>query len=274
MDVPTVLKPFCAFLCLFFSALAVADDAADIQHFAFANYLGSGIYSSTGDSAAVANIPLSFTIEETDDSELLLRMPLSLGFFNYQWDDLPEGDLPDNVGTLTLTPGIEYHWQASEKLAMEAYLDIGFGHNFADSTNVGILSAGVSALYQFGSEAYRPLWVSRFYSAGYRSMAGDASERYSALTTGVDSGLGLGFSALDVWMEPRLFGALHWVFGRGELADELVGALMDDSTFELGLSLAFDKPVGIAPVTVERVGLSYSLLGSEGVWRLFFSQPL
>ncbi|WP_372870634.1 hypothetical protein [Shewanella sp.] len=268
------MKQTLSFLCLFISVLVQAEDTADIQHFAFANYLGSGIYSSTGDSAAVINVPLSFTIEKSDDSELLLRMPLSLGFFNYQWDDLPEGELPDNVGTLTLTPGIEYHWQATDKLAMEAYLDIGFGHNFADSTNVGILSAGVSALYGFGSEDYRPLWVTRFYSAGYRSMAGDAQERYSALTSGVDSGLGLGFSALDVWMEPRFFGALHWVFGRGELADELVGALMDDSTLELGLSLAFDKPLGIKPITIERVGLSYSLLGSEGVWRLFFSQPL
>ncbi|MBT1443146.1 hypothetical protein KJI95_01200 [Shewanella sp. JM162201] len=265
-------KLFFSLLCL---PLAVAAaEPPEVNHYAFANYLGSGIYSSAGDTAAVANVPLSFDIEATNNGMLMLRVPLSVGFFNYRWQDLPDGEFPDAIGTVTLTPGVEYHWQATEKLAMEAYFDIGFGHNFSDSSNVGILSAGISTLYAFGAPEYSPLWVSRFYSAGYRSIQRGADDSYSALTTGVDSGVGLGFYALDRFMEPRLFMALHWYFGRGELADEPVGALMQGSTVEAGMSLAFDRPMGIEPATIDRLGVSYSRVAGEGVWRLFFSLPL
>lgn len=274
MDALIALKPARIFAILLLSSPCVAQQASDVSHYAFANYLGSGIYSSAGDSAAVVNIPLSFDIESSSEHSLLLRMPLSLGFFNYNWDELPEGDFPDAVGTVTVTPGIEYHWRASPNLKMETYLDIGFGHNFSDNSNVGILSAGISTLYSFGSETYQPLWVSRFYSAGYRSIQSGSEEHYSALTSGVESGLGWGFSAWERQMEPRLFVAMHWYFGRGELADEFVGALFGESTLELGFSLVFDKPLEFEVVSIERVGFSYSKAGGEDLWRVFFSHPL
>ncbi|MGI2259065.1 hypothetical protein [Shewanella sp. GXUN23E] len=243
-------------------------------HYAFANYLGSGIYGSTGNTAAVVNIPISIDLRKDDDSELMLRLPLSVGFFNYRWDQLPDFEFPDAVGTFTLTPGIEYHWQATPNLKMQAYGDLGFGRNFGDNSNVGIISLGISTLYQFGPASLSPLWVTRFYSAGYRDLDSQRGDSYSSLRTGVDSGLGLGFEAWDRHMEPRVFAAMHWFFNRGQLADELVGALMHDSTLEVGISLAFDRPIGIAPATIDRLGMSYSRIEGENVWRLFFSLPI
>ena len=244
------------------------------MHYAFANYLGSGIYGSTGNTAAVVNIPLSFDLNQDNASSLKLRLPVSVGFANYQWDQIPELELPDTVGTMTITPGIEYHWQASDALKMEAYGDLGYGHNFGDHTNVGIISLGISTLYSFGSQALSPVWVTRFYSAGYRDLESDRGDSYSALRTGVDMGMGLGFHGWDRYIDPRVFVAMHWFFNRGQLADELVGALMHDSTLETGVSLAFDRPIGIAPITVDRLGLSYSRVEGENVWRLFFSLPI
>lgn len=54
----------------------------DYSHYAFANYLGSGIYRTSGQNATVVNIPISFDLERTETESLVLRTPLSLGFFN------------------------------------------------------------------------------------------------------------------------------------------------------------------------------------------------
>ncbi|MCL1036176.1 hypothetical protein L2750_03265 [Shewanella submarina] len=255
-------------------SLVVANEQPQSVHYAFANYLGSGIYGSTGNTAAVVNIPLSFDLSQDDTSKLMLRLPFSVGFANYQWDQIPDLELPDTVGSMTLTPGIEYHWQATEQLKMEAYGDLGYGHNFGDHTNVGIISLGVSTLYSFGPAELSPLWVSRFYSAGYRDLESGKGDSYSALRTGVDMGLGLSFQAWDRQVDPRVFAAMHWFFNRGQLADDLAGALMHDTTLETGISLAFDRPVGIDPITLDRVGVSYSRVEGEDVWRLFFSLPI
>lgn len=272
------LTSACACTLLMASGLmlrpAFANDQPQSVHYAFANYLGSGIYGSSGNTSAVVNIPLRFDLKQDADSKLMLRLPVSVGFFNYSWDQLPDFDLPDTVGTMTITPGIEYHWQATPQLKMEAYGDLGFGHNFGDHTNVGIISAGISTLYSFGSQQYTPLWVTRFYSAGYRDLDSDRGDSYSALRTGVDMGMGLGFEAWNRHVDPRVFAAMHWFFNRGQLADELVGALMHDTTIEVGASLAFDRPIGIEPFTVDRLGVSYSRVEGDNVWRLFFSLPL
>ncbi|WP_165399048.1 hypothetical protein [Shewanella maritima] len=63
----------------------------DASHYAFANYLGSGLYRTSGQNAAVANVPLKFTLDEADDHLVKLRLPISLGFFDYSFDDLPVG---------------------------------------------------------------------------------------------------------------------------------------------------------------------------------------
>ena len=63
-------------------ALPVAAET-DYTHYAFANYLGSGIYRTSGQDATVANIPISFDLQRSDTESLVLKTPISLGFFNF-----------------------------------------------------------------------------------------------------------------------------------------------------------------------------------------------
>ncbi|WP_282109778.1 hypothetical protein [Shewanella algicola] len=261
---------------------AVAEEITsepDASHYAFANYLGSGIYRTSGQSAAVVNIPLGFDLEESDEHLLKLRLTASLGFFDYSFNDLPGGSFPKSVGTLTLTPGIEYHWLVDDQLTLESYFDLGYGHNFSTHSHVGIYSTGLSSLYRFGSSEYSPVWVNRLYYAGYKSNQNDNTEGYSVLKTGIDFALNYDWQWDDIRVEPRMFVAGHWYFNQLKFVTPVGKNVLTSYTYEIGSTLAFSKPInfstiGLDSIEMDHIGLSYQMGGGLKVWRLIFEFPL
>jgi len=251
----------------------------DASHYAFANYLGSGVYRTSGQTAAVANIPMGFELDSSDDYLLKLRFTASLGFFNYSFNDLPQGSFPQSVGTITLTPGLEYHWLVDDKLTLESYVDLGYGHNFSTDSHVGIFSSGLSAIYKVDAPLFTPVWVNRVYYAGYQSNQNKSTEGYSVFKTGVDFGVNYDWQWQDIRVEPRFFIAGHWYFDKLKFVTPLGNDVLTSYTYEVGASLAFSKPItfsaiGLDSVKIEHFGFSYQVGGGLKVWRLIFAFPL
>lgn len=269
-----VLKSFVGLALLLISASAFAEE--DFTHYAFANYLGSGIYKTSGQNATVVNIPISFDIQKNDTESLVLRTPISLGFFNFKWSDLPEGDLPDNVGTMTITPGIEYRVKTAEDHEFQTYIDLGYGNNFTSGTNVAIYSAGVSSLLDLELRQSDPVWVNRLFFAGYASFDGKQSETYSALQSGIDIGTNIHWrwDWLGVEVEPRVFAVGHWYFDKLRFATPLGEDVLVSNSLEVGATLAFSKPILWEWMGVDRLGLSVRAGDGVQVWRLIFEFPI
>ena len=40
-----------------------------------------------------------------------------VGFFNFSFDNIPDLELPDKVGTFTFTPGIQFNYQYTDNLS-------------------------------------------------------------------------------------------------------------------------------------------------------------
>ncbi|MBR9726991.1 hypothetical protein ACFOD0_08870 [Shewanella intestini] len=251
----------------------------DASHYAFANYLGSGVYRTAGQKAAVANIPISMLIDEDDDHQMKLRLPVSLGFFNYSFTDLPEGEFPDTVGTLTITPGLEYHWFYNDKLTLESYLDLGYGHNFTNSSNIGIVSVGTGAIYRIDNPKYTPILSNKLFWAGYRSSVNHNSDSFAVFQSGVDFGLGYHWQWQNVEVEPRLFVSGRWYFDQLTFINPEGEDVLTNHSYEVGASLAFSKPVGWEVfgwdgLKLDRFGISYQNGGGLEVWRLIFDIPI
>jgi hypothetical protein len=273
-------------MALQYSILSIAQDipetpisSPDASHYAFANYLGSGVYRTSGQSAAVANIPISVVIDQAEDHLVKLRLPISLGFFDYSFNDLPGGQLPKSVGTITFTPGVEYHWFVDEQLTIESYLDMGYGYNFSNESNVGIMSFGISSVYQIDMPTYSPTWINRLYSAGYRSSLNDSAESYSVLQSGLDFGLGTSWLWDDIEVEPRLFFAGRWFFDKLTFVNPVGADVVTNHTYEVGATWKFSKPIGYDVfgwdgLKIDRLGMSYQVGGGLQVWRLIFEFPL
>ena len=265
---------YLALLLPLFSLPAMAETEVEYSHYAFANYLGSGIYRTSGQNATVANIPISFDLKRSEDESLVLNTPVSMGFFNFTWSDLPEGDFPSNVGTLTITPGIEYRVKTSETHEFQTYADLGFGTNFTNSNDVLIYSAGMSSLLDFELGNTSPVWVNRLFFAGYSTLNDNSSETYSSVQSGVDIGTNLYFQMKGIEIEPRFFVAGYWYFDRLKFTTPFEEDVLVSNSYEVGMTFAFSKPVGWDLINIERFGLSYRKGDGIEVWRLIFEFPI
>lgn len=74
-------------------------------NYAFAAYMGSGLYSASDQSLFVLNIPTTWDIPNHPD--VRFRLTFSAGFFNYGSEEILDLNVPEEMGTLTVIPGIE-----------------------------------------------------------------------------------------------------------------------------------------------------------------------
>lgn len=242
--------------------------------YAFGSYLGTGVYRAAQQNATVVSIPLNFDLLQDDSSQTWLRLPLSFGFFDYLAEDITEGELPSSVGTMTITPGAEHHWQATINTRMEAYLDMGFGTNFKSNTNVAILASGVSTLYDFSLGGEESVWVSRLRFAGYSERAFALTDQFAVLQTGIDIGLSPRWQWWNIQLQPRLFAVGYWYFNKLDFSQDAEDELIVSGSYEFGSMFAFSKPLGREQIGIDRIGISYRTGDGLNIWRLLFNFPI
>lgn len=266
-------------LALFFTLGTKAEEIEPV-HYAYANYLGSGIYRTTGQNASLVSMPFSYELGREEKSSYGLRLPVSVGFFDFELADLPELELPDEVGTITFTPGLAYKYQLSQNWRLESYADLGYARNLTTNRGVTVHSAGVSALYHFNFKGYDSMWANRLYYAMYNGNGYDADDSYAALQTGIDTGLPVQYQIFGYHFQPRIFSTVIWYFSevnflmpRAQAFDEEKNVTLSNS-IEAGFTLHFTKTIGYSWLGIERVGLSYRYGKSFSAFRLLFSFPI
>ena len=260
-------------------------EETEAVHFAYANYLGSGIYKTTGQNATLMSLPFSYELGYEDKTSYELRLPISVGFFDFDFGDF-EFDLPDEVGTVTFTPGIAFNYQYDKNWVIESYVDVGYGRNLTTSKGVSILSGGVSGLYHFDYKNYDSIWSNRIYFARYDGNGYDAQDSYAAVQIGLDAGLPVKYQVLGYKFQPRLFATAFWYFSEvnfltlnirnvdGVSSSEDPKNVTLSNSFEAGFTLKFDKKIGYSWAGIERLGLSYRFSENFSAFRLLFSFPI
>jgi hypothetical protein len=265
-------------LALFIDSVR-ADDTEPV-HYAYANYLGSGIYRTTGQNASLVSLPFSYSLGNSKKISYELRLPVSVGFFDFDLADLPSLDLPDGIGTVTFTPGLAINYQASEEWLLETYIDLGYGRNLTQQRGVTIHSSGVSALYHFNLKDYDSIWATRLYYALYNGNGYNAKDSYAALQTGIDLGLPRQYQLFGYNFQPRFFATAFWYFSEVDFLKPLTKELSQakhvtlSNSIEYGFTLKFAKKIGFSWAGIDRVGLSYRHSKNLSAFRLLFSVPI
>lgn len=261
-------------------SFAAKSDAFEPVHYAYANYLGSGVYSTTEQKATMISLPFSYEIASEERIDYGLRLPLSLGFFDFEFADIPELDFPDKIGTITFTPGIALSYQYNKDLVIESYIDYGYAKNLTTHRGVSVHSAGISSLYSFDVNGYDNVWVNRLYYAGYSGNGYDVENSYAAIHMGLDTGLPAHYTLFGYRYQPRLFAAAFWYFNEVDFFNQEISSLMNNdnitlsNSFELGATIQFDKTIGYSWAGIERLGISYRFSENFSAFRLLFSFPI
>jgi hypothetical protein len=254
---------------------STSNNDKDPANYAFANYLGTGIYSTSSQDVTIINVSMTYQPKKQGKYIYRFRLPVSLGFYDFDFnEDEIDENVPDGVDTFTFVPGIEVDFPISDQLTLVPYIDLGWSKNFENNNDVLIYSTGLSSIYAFKAFGEDHLWINRLIWAGYRTED-SVTDSFASLQTGLDWTTPLRWGTRGSGTFTSVYGLSHWYFK--EVDFRRPDDASDDSltiSYELGLSFGFDRGLDFSLFTLNRVALGYRWSDDLKLWRLSFNLPI
>jgi len=247
----------------------------ELVNWYYAATFGTGVYTAGDRTVAVLQLPLSYTLREPEEDRWGLRitLPVSVGFYDYQFDDILDEGLPNAFSTLSFVPGLEMEKQITARWRLKPYISGGAGWELDGAGYAWIYDVGLRSRFLIGEDQGVELaLVNRLAVAGYDAHDG-SRQPLGYLAIGLDIVVP---TPAEVLGRPVIFGitpAYYYYFRRIHYAE------LDDpdnsigEEFELALSVLTRRPFSIAGIEVDRIGIAVST--GEGItgYRLFTSLP-
>src|SRR5215831_15139845 len=166
--------------------------SADTQlaNFAFASEIGSGVYEISGSTITVYTFQPGYILRNAEPNGgrpgIRLIFPFTVGFFNFDTNDLLHLELPSSIGTLSLEPGVELDYWITD--AWDVYPYVKAGGTFASSTaiNAVIYGAGVRSDYRYEALGGWGLWRAELNYAGVHYHGDLPNESFTRLRNGAE----------------------------------------------------------------------------------------
>jgi hypothetical protein len=261
---------------------ATAQDTSSV-HWAYASLLGTGWYQLSGERQVfVIRVPPSWQYREADlagdglaRAGIRLQVPLTLGLHRLEEiDDLLD---PDNIGTLSFTPGVEIEYPVDERWRLLAYGHLGWGSDFSGDQSAWIYDLGLRSRYALQHNKLDWGLLGEVFWAGYSPDNGELSTLGGYM-------VGADFSYPLAW---QWRGAaplrLNWDISYRRFMDDLsfvnraaVQTFSIQDEWDLGVALAPRQGrIKLGWFSVEQAGLSWRR-SSDGDFRaitLNFSGP-
>lgn len=192
--IQTVPSLLIVFITLFFLAVKTAHSAEDdgafgLTNFAFASYLGTGFYTTTGQNVFVLQMPFKHVIKETSDTEAgwVLNLPVTVGFINFDKLDIENlPNLKNDATTITFLPGLEYQYPVTPDWTLAPFADYGFARDLNHTNNVLITGIGIKSHADFHHGENIFTLGNRFLYARERSAESSNDSSYSLIETGLN----------------------------------------------------------------------------------------
>jgi hypothetical protein len=185
-------------ICLLSMDLPAADTFSDdtseveLTNFAFANYLGSGLYSSGNQKLFIFRVPLSTDLTEVTKEKggLRLNYPIALGAGVIDADrDFPEiGEVLDlnNFVTLSVVPGLEYVLPVTDIWSLLPFIDLGIAQDFVNETTVGVGGIGAKSFVSLEFDHSRLIIANRLLYAEQENLDSGFNTHFTSFESGLE----------------------------------------------------------------------------------------
>ena len=254
----------CLLFC--FAESRAQDSTASSVPWAYGAYFGTGWYQIEGDrDIYVIRYTPRWEIREADFGEdgtrtigIELRFPITFGLDNFSYDDLIGSADPDNLNSLSFTPGIDITIPVTAKWLLRPYAAVGWGGAFDSSESVLTYWAGIKSRYSFQHGKLDWALLNSVTYVGHTPSVGP-SDDFWPLMVGLEFDYPLGQRKLG---GEQVF--LSWHGRYTTFEDDLSDVLDDGSVapisdqWEFGMS--FRKAEGrikILFLNFDRLGLAY-----------------
>jgi hypothetical protein len=236
---------------------------------------GTGVYKAGDRVVSVLQIPFGQQLKPLTEDEwgLKLVVPVSFGFYDFQFKALAGGQTPKNVGTMSIFPGIEAEIPVTSNWRVKPYTNVGWGEDLTGAGGALIYAGGVKSL------VWMPIGKNSQLSLGNQlTLAGFSPEGAANQTMGVFvAGLNLETpTEVKVLDRPVIVGAhliYYYYFKRLRFPTDNDVQNKLEEQHEIALSLSVKKAIDFSLFDLDRIGLGFRSGGGVQGISLFFSLP-
>jgi hypothetical protein len=253
---------------------ALSRSEQTIANFSFASQLGSGIYSVNGRTIQIYRLPLSWDYRQPGRSQTGVRllMPLTLGFYDFNLEDVLQTQLPRSIDTLSFIPGVELSRVVHRDWLASAFFQAGIAKERTSTADAYTYAAGVGADRRFDLAPFQlHLHSQLLYAAAlFKDRPDDSMLRWS---NGLEARAGFHRNVRGVPLDYGLYALNEWYLRRPDPPLATLGTPITAVQWELGVTVGAARPVHLWKIPLPRLGIGYRFGDSLSVVRIVFGAP-
>jgi len=254
---------------------AAEDDSGSfgLTSFAFASYLGTGFYTTSGQNVFVLQAPFEHVIKEKTNTEAgwVLKLPITIGFINFDKLDIEELPELSDVGTITFLPGLEFQYPVTSNWTLIPFADYGFARELNTTSNVLITGVGIKSYFNAHFDKAMFTLGNRFLYAREQSKSASNAHDYSLIETGLNYRVTSDYSFTGEHLYTNLYYINFYYPNNLVFFEQTDNPIRVGVEHEIGITLSnipdflfFEKP---------QIGIGVRLGNNVKVYRLVFGTP-
>jgi hypothetical protein len=250
----------------------LSGDEQNVVNFAFATQLGSGVYSVSDRTLQIYRLPFSHTLKSTDDSGfgVVLTLPVTFGFYDFELQDVANGDIPTDVDAVSFVPGLTLLFEVRPDWQLAPYLEAGLSRARDVDADSIVYSGGLVSLYEFDGQGFDWQLRNDLTFAGVDMRGPEASDRFSLFQTVVTArrpftrapGVDFLLYALNDYYVDQPNGPVDSAEHRGHALQ-----------YEIGITFGTTETRRIWRMPLPRLGIGYRFGSDLDVFRIVIGTP-
>ena len=222
----------------------------------------------------IYRLPLAWDYRQASDTRtgITLLMPLTLGFYDFNLEDVLQTQLPRSIDTLSFVPGVEFSRLVHQDWRASAFVQAGIAKERTSTADAFTYAAGAGADRRWRRAPFELRYHSQllYAAALFKDRADDSMLR---LTNGIEARAGLKHSLGGEELDYGLYGMNEWYLRRPDPPLGAQGPPITAVQWELGVTLGTVRPVRIWKIPLPRIGIGYRRGDSLSVLRIVFGAP-
>lgn len=249
-------------------------------NYGFASELGTGVYEINGSTIQVYGFTPGYRLRDAQPDGgrpgIRLIFPVTVGFFDFQLQDLAHLEVPRHIGALSLEPGVELDWWLHENWHVYPYLKGGASFASSEEANAYIWAIGARSDYRFSVLDGPDLWRADLthaqvhYPAPLADGTTQANDSFTRLRNGVELRRSFG-AAAGRRFELGVYGVSDIYFDAPHGPQSGISA--KTLQFEGGLMFGANPMYQVWGIPLPRLGIGYRSAGVLSGWRLVLGDP-
>lgn len=261
-------------LCVFIAGKPAAAVLEDVNY-GFATYLGSGIYTAGGRDVQVYQIPFSYQFHTREEKNwgLKLTLPVTLGFYDFNLEDIIVEGFPDDISTLSFVPGLQLQYPVTRYWQLLPFLDMGIAQNLTNGDSSNIFSYGMRSYYEYPMNKVTFTLGNRLLFVRQKRTDNSTKSDFGTFETSLD----FRFQQFPVFKKHlgdfsvyyanfQYFDSLNFLFPN----DQVVKVVKQN---EVGFTFGVQIKKKTKYVDIPRVGLAIRKGDGLDIYRLVFGMP-